>query len=116
MRFPVWGPDTIFAVRPRYVLALVAVSGIALAAAVVAVVRAKHAADTGDAGVVTAPAGPRFDGAVLASGLRAPRVVLRDQDGRRTATAGERGRAWCFSRSLVAGHYPRQDSNLRPAD
>jgi len=92
VRFPVWGPDTIFVVRPRYVLALVAVSGIALAAAVVAVVRAKHAADTGDAGVVTAPAGPRFDGAVLASGLRAPRVVLRDQDGRRTGTAGERGR------------------------
>ena len=81
MRGPIWGPDTIFVVRPRYLLALLAVSGIALAAAVVAVVRAKHDADSGDSGVVTAPAGSRFDGAVLPSG--APRPAT---------TAGQRGR------------------------
>ena len=92
MRGPIWGPDTIFVVRPRYLLALLAVSGIALAAAVVAVVRAKHDADSGDSGVVTAPAGSRFDGAVLPSGAPVPRVELRDQDGRPAATAGQRGR------------------------
>jgi cytochrome oxidase Cu insertion factor (SCO1/SenC/PrrC family) len=68
------------------------VSGIAVAAAVVVVVRAKHEADSSDAGVVTAPAGSRFDGAVLPSGIRAPRVALRDQDGRPATTAGRPGR------------------------
>ena len=91
VRGPIWGPDTIFVVRPRYLLVLLAVSGIALAAAVVAVVRAKHDADSGDSGVVTAPAGPRFDGAVLPSGAPVPRVELRDQDGRPATTAGQRG-------------------------
>ena len=92
MRGPIWGPDTIFVVRPRYLLALLAVSGIALAAAVVAVVRAKHDADSGDSGVVTAPASSRFDGAVLTPGAPVPRVELRDQDGRPATTAGQHGR------------------------
>ena len=73
-------------------LVLVALSGIALAGADVAIVRAKHEADTGDSGVVSAPGGPRFDGAVLPSGVPLPRVALRDQDGRLSATAGPRGR------------------------
>jgi protein SCO1 len=74
------------------VLVLVALSGIALAAAVVAIVRAKHEADRGDSGVVTAPGGPRFDGAVLPPGVRLPRVALHDQDGRSVTTVGPGGR------------------------
>jgi protein SCO1 len=76
----IWGRDTIFAVRPRYLILLVAATALALAAVVLAAQRAhREARALNGGGEVPAT---RFDGAELPPGVRAPSFSLRDQDGR----------------------------------
>jgi protein SCO1 len=84
-------------VRPRYPLLLVAASALALAAIVVAAGRAKDEAkelrSSDGAARTDAPArGPRFAGASLPPGVRAPDFALRDQDGKLVTAASLRGR------------------------
>jgi protein SCO1 len=78
-------------VRPRYLLLLVVASAVAFVAVVVAVGRAKDEAKglRTDDGVATAP---RFAGATMPPGVRAPEFALRDQDGRTVTAASLRGR------------------------
>jgi protein SCO1/2 len=77
--------------RPRYLVLLVAASGLAVAAIVVAAGRAKHEADGLRDGTAAAAPAPRFAGAALPPGVRAPDFALRDQDGKLVTAASLRG-------------------------
>jgi len=76
--------------RPRYLVLLVAASALAVAAIVVAAGRAKDQAKVlrADGHVATVP---RFAGATLPPGVRAPDFALPDQDGKLVTTASLRG-------------------------
>jgi protein SCO1 len=78
--------------RPRYLLLLVAASALAVGAIVVAAGRAKDEAKGLREGTATTAPAPRFAGAALPPGVRAPDFALRDQDGRLVTAASLRGR------------------------
>ena len=77
--------------RPRYLLLMVAATGAAVIAIVLAAGRAKDEAKALRFDNGSAPRS-RFAGAELPPGVRAPDFALRDQDGRLVTTASLRGR------------------------
>jgi protein SCO1/2 len=79
-------------VRPRQLVLLTAATALAVVLIVVAANRARHdAGDLRDGSAAAAPA-PRFAGATIPAGVRAPDFALRDQDGRLVTARGLRGR------------------------
>jgi protein SCO1 len=77
--------------RPRYLVLMVAATGAAVIAIVLAAGRAKDEAKALRTGAA-ATSRARFAGAELPPGVRAPDFALRDQDGRLVTTASLRGR------------------------
>ena len=78
--------------RPRYLALLVSATALAVVVIAVAAIRAKRDADGLRSDSAAASPASHFDGALLPAGVRAPRIALRDQDGRLVTNALVRGR------------------------
>jgi protein SCO1 len=79
-------------VRPRHLLLLTLASALAVVLIVVAGDRARDRADARRTHSTVPGPAPRFRGASLPPGVRAPRFRLRDQDGNLVTTGMLRGR------------------------
>ena len=77
--------------KPRHLLLLSAASALAVALIVVAAHRARDRADDLRGGSAAAAPVPRFKGAELPPGVRAPEFALRDQDGKLVTARSLRG-------------------------